>query len=95
MSSVLAKASKSNVATDNQRLMFMGGYVEIMAPNRPVFRSGLWEASSFAKIVACDEECQKEGIKILEKHGYKPYEGDSTRFIKTVMFSFTDLDLDI
>lgn len=81
-------------SNDYQRLKFMGGYVEIKSPSAPIFKEGLWVALSIGRVIACDEECYEEGVKLLEKHGYKPHEGDSTRFVKTVMFSFTDLDLD-
>ena len=76
-----------------QRIKFMGGYVEVRANRHPVFKDGLWEAVSHAKVIACDDDCYKEGVKILQKHGYRVHQRDSNVFIKSVMFSFTDLDI--
>ena len=73
----------------NQRILFMGGYAEIMVPNPPEFEGQNWCLRVIARIEAGDDTAFVTGKDVLVKHGFNEIPNDPNRFQK---FIYIDLN---
>lgn len=70
---------------ENQRIPFMGGYVEIFITEKPIFKGDAgWKIRVLAKIVSSGYKEMSEGKKILNEKGFTTNGHKENEFYKYV-----------
>ena len=77
----------------NQKLPFMGGYIEVWMSQLPEYRwKDGWKVRAMAKIIAAGPSEKLEGTKILAKNGFTTNGSNENEFYKYVIFEVISFD---